>query len=83
MNMNIFAWIREGVRQSVLAGVADAVEQLGPTVDGDDLRPRIAAQLRRQTPGLDNTPGENSTGTAGRSRRLGRTLKDVDVPHDQ
>jgi hypothetical protein len=42
MNLNVFTWIREGVRQSVLAGVSDAIEQMGTAVDGDDLRPRLA-----------------------------------------
>lgn len=28
-NMNFFGWIRDGVRQSVLLGVSNAVEQLG------------------------------------------------------
>ncbi len=75
MNLNVFTWIREGVRQSVLAGVSDAIDQMGATVDGDDLRPRLADVLRRQSVEASNAPvvGES------RSRRLGRSLKDLDL----
>jgi hypothetical protein len=75
MNINVFGWIREGVRQSVLAGVSDAIEQMGTTVDGDDLRPRMADVLRRQSSGVSDAPvvGE------ARTRRLGRSLKDFDA----
>ena len=75
VNINVFSWIREGVRQSVLAGVSDAIDQMGTTVDGDDLRPRIADVLRRQSGPTAETPvvGE------ARTRRLGRSLKDFDI----
>ena len=29
MNFNLFLWIREGVKQSVLLGVSDAIEAIG------------------------------------------------------
>lgn len=73
MNLNVFAWIREGVRMSVLAGVSDAIEQLGTPADGDELRPRIAEYLRRR-----NALLENPAAPEGRPRRLGRSLKDLD-----
>ena len=75
MNLNVFNWIREGVRQSVLAGVSDAIDQMGTPADGDDLRPRLAEVLRRQATGIEGTPvvGE------ARPRRLGRSLKDIDL----
>ena len=75
LNLNFFSWIRDGVRQSVLAGVSDAVEQMGTTVDGDDLRPRIADVLRRSTTGSVDVPAMNDA----RPRRLGRSLKDLDL----
>jgi hypothetical protein len=75
MSLNIFAWIREGVRQSVLAGVSDAIGQMGVAVDGDDLRPRLAEVLRRQA-GSATDPG---LVTEPRPRRLGRSLKDIDL----
>ena len=74
MNLNVFQWIREGVRQSVLAGVSDAIDQMGTAVDGDDLRPRLAEVLRRQ-----NSTVETPAVSEARPRRLGRSLKDFDV----
>lgn len=75
MNLNVFNWIREGVRQSVLAGVSDAIDQMGTAVDGDDLRPRLAEVLRRQSATGSDTP----VVAESRPRRLGRTLKDLDL----
>lgn len=78
MNLNVFTWIREGVRQSVLAGVSDALDQMGTAADGDDLRPKIAEVLRRQTSTVDAIPA-----TEGRPRRLGRSLKDLELGKDK
>jgi hypothetical protein len=75
MNVNLFAWIREGVKQAVLLGVSDAVETLGPHEQGDDLRERLLAVLKKETaksgepPSLDNPP----------RKRLGRTLKEIEA----
>jgi hypothetical protein len=74
MNLNVFSWIREGVRQSVLAGVSDAIEQMGTSADGDDLRPRLAEALRRSTNSVSEGPVVEH-----RTRRLGRSLKDLDL----
>ena len=75
VNINVFNWIREGVRQSVIAGVSDAIDQMGTTVDGDDIRPRIADVLRRQTVNGTEAPAVGES----RTRRLGRSLKDFDI----
>lgn len=45
-NMNFFGWIRDGVRQSVLLGVSDAVEQLGTPAAVEDLHPSVAGLLK-------------------------------------
>jgi hypothetical protein len=78
MNMNVFAWIREGVRQSVLAGVSDAIEQMGTPADGEDLRPRLTEMLRRTSTTVDGTTSNES-----RPRRLGRSLKDFEAGKDK
>jgi hypothetical protein len=72
MNVNVFGWIREGVRQSVLMGVADAMESIGTPPSGDDLRPKLMDSIRRNT--------EQSVAIAGpaKPRRLGRSLKDLE-----
>ena len=75
MQLNVFTWIREGVKQSVLLGVADALEDIGAAPDGDDLQPRIREHLSRQI--LAN-PATRPTADA-KSKRLGRSLKDLDA----
>lgn len=76
MDMNFFSWLRNGVKQSVLLGVSDAIEDLGTPENTDNLHPNVAALLR----------GESSTATkrvssgakAGGRKRLGRSLKDIE-----
>ncbi len=74
MNMNFFEWLRDGVRQSVLLGVSDAVEQIGVPDNEKDVQPALAALLEG---------GETSTKTRRKSttssrKRLGKSLKDMD-----
>lgn len=71
-NFNFFSWIREGVRQSVLLGVSDAVENIGTAPDGDDVTQRLVGFVKSGGPG---TPKRIS----GRSSRkkLGRTLDEI------
>ena len=60
MNVNFFEWLRDGVRQSVLLGVSDAIEQIGTPADSDDLHPNVAALLQgdvaQQTEGANRRP---------------------------
>jgi len=72
MNINLFQWIRDGVRHSVLMGVSDAVEQIGTPPSGDNLSTRLGEYLR-------SNPSEalpRASGPAQR-KRLGRSLKDL------
>ncbi len=71
MNVNLFQWIREGVRHSVLLGVADAVEQIGTPPTNDNLSVRLGEYLRSSPA----TPQSRVAGPAQR-KRLGRSLKD-------
>jgi hypothetical protein len=88
MSVNFFSWIREGVRQSVLLGVSDAIEQLGTPAPTEELHPSVAGflQNRPERSGtaariatLDN--GSNDTGSSagqrGPRKRLGKSLKDI------
>lgn len=72
MNVNVFGWIREGVRQSVLMGVSDALESIGTPPAGEDLRPKLLDSIRRSS--------EQAVAIAApdKRRRLGRTLKDME-----
>jgi hypothetical protein len=72
MNVNLFAWIREGVKRSVLLGVSDAVETLGSPDEGSDLRQNLLAALR-------SDQSDNAVHVADNPprKRLGRSLKDL------
>lgn len=82
--INFFSWIRDGVRQSVLLGVSDAVEQLGTPAAADEIHPSVAGLL---TPSINSNaahppaPLRNTPGTGNNSRkRLGRSLKEMNAP---
>jgi hypothetical protein len=75
MNINLFQWIREGVRHSVLLGVSDAVEQIGTHPTGDNLSGRLGEYLRGST---SDVPSRVAGST--QRKRLGRTLKDLNPP---
>ena len=74
--MNFFEWLRDGVRKSVLLGVSDAIEQIGTPADSDDVHPNVAALLQ----GDSNAKAKTKRG--GR-KRLGKSLKDMDVAPTQ
>ncbi len=68
-----FGWIREGVKQSVLLGVSDALETLG-TVDPEaTYHPSIAKALGSSS----GTPEALSGPSRSPRKRLGKSLKDL------
>lgn len=72
MQLNLFTWIREGVRQSVLLGVSDAVEALGAPAGEDHFRQNLSRLI-------DQAPAEATAAISdGKRKRLGRSLKDFD-----
>ena len=70
--MNIFLWIRDGVRQSILQGVSDAVDCLGTPSDEDDIRPVLLGLLRQQASQPPTLPSSGD-----KRRKLGRSLMDI------
>jgi hypothetical protein len=84
-NTGLFQWIRDGVRQSVLLGVTDALESIGTPDDGSKVHPALAALNSKATstmaspslaaPSLDGGPARNAA--TGQRKRLGRSLKDI------
>lgn len=73
MNVNFFEWLRDGVRQSVLLGVSDAMEQIGSPSDSDELHPNVAAMLQGEA-----TKPKRAGSSAGR-KRLGKSLKEMNA----
>lgn len=85
MNMNFFGWIREGVKQSVIGGVSDAIEQLGTPAENGEAGPQVLAFLRndgapKRISSDNNMVPATATQTSGRNprKRLGRSLKEID-----
>lgn len=87
-NINFFGWIRDGVRQSVLLGVSDAIDQLGTPPATDQLHPDVVAFLQNGNAAASpsvaaniatgSRPGHNGPGNNSR-KRLGRSLKDIEI----
>ena len=84
--MSFFQWLREGVRQAVVLGLADAVEDVGTRSQGEDLGPALAHSLRErltiqrdtvrttsQEPTILESKAAPIASATGR-RRLGRSL---------
>lgn len=82
-SVNFFGWIRDGVRQSVLLGVSDAIDQLGAPAAAEELHPDVAAFLQNgaASAGAAAIPklaaGQRPSNN-GR-KRLGRSLKDLET----
>lgn len=76
MNMNFFEWLRDGVKQSVLLGVGDAVEQIGIPDQDQEVQPTLSALLG-QDASTTTKPRRKSTST--NRKRLGKSLKDMNT----
>ncbi len=84
-NINFFGWIRDGVRQSVLLGVSDAIDQLGTPPNTDEMHPDVIAFLQNGAPaaaaaGVAPKLAGNGGGRGNQNnrKRLGRSLKDIE-----
>jgi hypothetical protein len=75
MNVNLFTWIREGVRQAVLHGVHDAVDQIGTNSESDDMSKRLLDLIRQSDNALAVAPV--AAMPSGRGRKLGRSLEQI------
>ncbi|MFY8199957.1 MAG: hypothetical protein ACOVLE_04755 [Pirellula staleyi] len=81
--LGLFGWIRDGVKQSVLLGVSDAIDTIGSPEDHRELNPALmsfakqnisVASVRVEEAGPRKLPS-----AAGR-KRLGRSLRDIEQP---
>ncbi len=79
MQFNLFMWIRECVRQSVILGVSDAIETIGAPPGSEDITPHLKSMLEpRDHAALPGT-AVNAASSGGSRKRLGRSLKDLDM----
>ena len=71
MQFNLFDWIREGVKRSVIQGVSEAMESIGSPA-GDEGAARLAPLLAM------NDASQPALAGSAKRKRLGRSLRDVD-----
>ena len=84
--LGLFGWIRDGVKQSVLLGVSDAIDTIGAPDERRELNPALLSFARQSIEGPavarveESTTGRKavgaSAGATGR-KRLGRSLSDI------
>ena len=80
--MSFFHWVREGVRQAVVLGLADAIDDVGTRSRDEDLGATLAQTLRdrlavTRQPTVLEAPAATAATTAGSGsrRRLGRSIE--------
>jgi hypothetical protein len=76
MQFNFFSWMREGVKQAILLGVSDAVEEIGLPPDGDEIGKRLQRALKQEPGAKSALPGPSAEGA--KRKRLGRSLRELD-----
>lgn len=77
--MSFFQWVREGVRQAVVLGLADAIDDVGTRTRDEDLGANLAQTLRDRLtvskgPTVLESPAAAGAAPGGR-RRLGRSIE--------
>lgn len=77
--MSFFDWIRDGVKQSVLLGLNDAVEQIGTPGESGELHPNMVALLDGGQESNTKTTKRKRGGTAASRKRLGKSLKEMNA----
>ncbi len=80
--LGLFNWIRDGVKQSVLLGVSDAIDTIGSPDENRTLNPALMSFAKQPislqaNSRIDEPPQRKLPGTSGR-KRLGRSLRDID-----
>ena len=73
MNVNFFEWLRDSVRQSVLLGFSDAMDQIGSPSDSDKLNANVAALV-----GQTNKTKPKRSPSGQSRKRLGKSLKEME-----
>lgn len=74
--MSFFNWVREGVRQAVVLGLADAIDDVGTRTRDEDLGAALAQTLRdRLAVTTSPTVLESPAQPAAARRRLGRSIE--------
>ncbi len=80
--LGLFNWIRDGVKQSVLLGVSDAIDTIGSPDENRELNPTLMSFAKQPislqaNARVDEPQQRKLPGTSSR-KRLGRSLRDID-----
>ena len=80
--LGLFNWIRDGVKQSVLLGVSDAIDTIGSPDESRALNPALLSFAKQPFASqanvrIDEPLSRKPTGASGR-KRLGRSLRDIE-----
>ena len=79
--LGLFNWIRDGVKQSVLLGVSDAIDTIGSHEDNRSLNPALLSfakqPLAMQAETRVDEPAQRKLPGASGRKRLGRSLSDI------
>lgn len=82
MQFNLFQWIREGVKRSVILGVSDAIDHLGAPPDSEHLQTSLNEFLHHAEDNGGGTATLTAPATTKR-KRLGRSLRDLEGKEDE
>ncbi|MDR3183472.1 MAG: hypothetical protein LBT89_11260 [Planctomycetaceae bacterium] len=77
MSFNFFDWVRDGVKNSVLLGVSDAVNTMGMPHD-DSSKDKILGFLQTSAVTEENVSAARRVGTSA-GKKLGRSLSDLQI----
>jgi len=79
--LGLFNWIRDGVKQSVLLGVSDAIDTIGSPEENRSLNPALLSfakqPLAMQAEARIDEPAQRKLPGASGRKRLGRSLSDI------
>ena len=79
--LGLFNWIRDGVKQSVLLGVSDAIDTIGSPEENRSLNPALLSfakqPLAMQAEVRIDEPAQRKLPSASGRKRLGRSLSDI------
>ena len=86
--LGLFNWIRDGVKQSVLLGVSDAIDTIGSPEENRSLNPALLSFAKQpiamqasatvEQPATRKLTGSQGTPSATGRKRLGKSLRDID-----
>ena len=76
MSFNFFDWVRNGVKDSVLLGVSDAVNTMGMPPE-ESSKDKILGFLKNNADSESGVRRIASGSTASSTKKLGRSLTDI------